>query len=331
MYVQQRRYPTLARQPAESGAFQMRDCQSARLPFGVDRQLAAAKLRLRRSTLVACVSAAAVVWCSPSVLAQPSTASEPPAGIAADWSRGIWRSFSLEEGHKESFYFSGYGQTTNALNGGDYEDPNGKWTNPPPLTPKYLARYNQIRQAAFNGRDIYDQGSNCSPLGLAVMTGFGLMEILFKRGEITMIYEEDGGVRRIFTDGRPHPAPVDLIPTYNGHSIGHWEGKTLVVDTVGLRDDTYIEVGMPHSSQLHIIERWTQVSPDELTNTVTLVDPAVFTKPWGTTWHWKRHADWSLNEVFCVKSRDATVDGATVMLGPDGKPLLGPKQKKKTQ
>ena len=286
------------------------------------------KRRLRHATLAVWVSVAATAYLSPTVLAQGHTdaTSTTPTGIATNWSAGVWRSASLEDNSSESFFFSGY--KAGASFGEDaYEDPDGKWTNPPPLTPKYLARYNEIRRAAFDGRNTYDQGANCSPLGIPYMTGFGVMEILFKPGQITMIYEEDGGVRRIFTDGRPHPAPKDLIPGYNGHSIGHWEGKTLIVDTVGLRDDTYIEPGMPHSSQLHVIERWRQTGPDELTNTVVLIDPEVFTKPWGTTWHWKRHRDWSINEVFCVNSRDAKVNGATTMLGPDGQPLLGPNQR----
>jgi hypothetical protein len=69
------------------------------------------------------------------------------------------------------------------------------------------------------------------------------------------------------------------------------------------------------------------VGPDEITNTVTLIDPEALTKPWGTTWHWKRHADWTINEVFCTSSRDVKVDGVTTMMGPDGKPLLAPPKK----
>jgi hypothetical protein len=260
--------------------------------------------------LAACALASASV-----VLGNERAGSPTPAAILADWSRGVWQSDS------KTYFISGFRDED------AYQDPNAHWTNPPPLTPKYAARYDEIRRAAFEGRNIFDQGVNCSPLGIPFMAGFGSMEILSKPGQITMIYEEDGGVRRIFTDGRPHPAPADLDPTYNGHSVGHWEGKTLVVDTVGLRDDTYLEVGMPHSGQLHVIERWKQVGPDELTNTVTLIDPEALTKPWGTTWHWKRHADWTISEVFCTSSRDQKVDGVTTMMGPDGKPLLGPKQK----
>ena len=260
-------------------------------------------------------AAALIVCLPPPSEARGSEVSATPAAILADWSKGAWQSAA------KSNFISGYPSED------AYEDPKVEWTNPPPLTPKYLALYKKVRQAAFEGRSTLDQGANCSPLGIPFMAGWGLMEILLKPGQIAMVYEEEGGVRRIFTDGRPHPTGDDLIPSYNGHSIAHWEGKTLVVDTVGLRDDTYIEVGMAHSGKLHVIERWTQVGPDELRNTVTLIDPVAFTKPWGATWYWKRHADWTLNEVFCTASREVKINGATTMMGPDGKPLLGPAQK----
>jgi hypothetical protein len=85
---------------------------------------------------------------------------------------------------------------------------------------------------------------------------------------------------------------------------------------------------MPHSGKLHVIERWTQVGPNEITNTVTLIDPLMLTKPWGTTWHWTRHPELTMQEVVCLSSRDQKINGVTTMIGPDGKPLLGPKQKK---
>jgi hypothetical protein len=78
---------------------------------------------------------------------------------------------------------------------------------------------------------------------------------------------------------------------------------------------------------MHVIERWTQIGPNELANEVTIIDPLALSKPWGTTWHWRRHADWTIAEVFCTASRDVRLNGATTMLGPDGKPLLGPADK----
>lgn len=285
---------------------------------GQERDKFVQRQRFTRGPSAILLMLAASSVCSVSVSATSASraGSQPPPGVAEDWSRGVWKSSD------KTYFYSGFKDE------GEYEDPNAVWKNPPPLTPEYLAQYNEIRQAAIQGRNIYDKGANCSPLGMPFMAGFGLMEILFKQGQVAIVFEEDGGVRRIFTDGRPHPAGADLIPSYNGHSVGHWKGKTLIVDTVGIRDDTFIEVGMPHSDQIHVIERWTQVGPDELTNDVTIIDPKALTKPWGKTWHWKRHGDWSINEVFCINSRDATIDGATTLLGPDGKPLLGPNQKK---
>src|SRR5579871_6726600 len=167
-----------------------------------------------------------------SVLLPPAAAaaeSKTPKGIAEDWSIGVWQA------DNPTHFISGFKDEA------EYENPNAQWRNPPPLSEEYRKRYNEIRQAAIAGPNTYDQGTNCSPLGIPFMTGggdFALMEILFKRGQIAMVFEAVGGVRRIFTDGRPHPSPDDLISTYNGHSVGHWEGRTLVVDTVGLRDDT---------------------------------------------------------------------------------------------
>jgi hypothetical protein len=247
---------------------------------------------------------------------QAASAPARPSAILADWSRGVWQIADEDQG----------GNISGFKDEDAYQDLNQTWPNPPPFTPEYRDRYNKIRQEASEGRNTYDKGASCAPLGVPQISGFGLFEIFFKPGEVMMSYE-DSGDRRIYTDGRKHPSGADLIPSYNGDSIGHWEGSTLVVDTVGIRDDTYLEVGMPHSKQLHVIERWKRVDANTLTNTVTIIDPEAFTKPWGTVWHWKRKLDWSINEVFCVSSRDQNVGGATTMIGPDGKPLLGPAQK----
>jgi hypothetical protein len=139
---------------------------------------------------------------------------------------------------------------------------------------------------------------------------------------------QPGDVRRIFMERKTHLQGDELYPTFSGDSIGHWEGKTLVIDTIGLRTDTTIEVGMLHSPQLHVIERWTQTGPDTLKIEETLIDPEIFTKPWTGTWHYKRKAGW-LTEMVCVDSESHTVEyqGHSVMLGPDGKPLLAAPKK----
>ena len=83
--------------------------------------------------------------------------------------------------------------------------------------------------------------------------------------------------RQIFMDGRKHPQ--DLTPTWFGHSIGHWEGDTLVIDTIGYNDKFWFDRrGHPHTEKLHTIERWTRVNYSTLTNEVTVDDPGAYTK-----------------------------------------------------
>jgi hypothetical protein len=85
--------------------------------------------------------------------------------------------------------------------------------------------------------------------------------------------------RVIYMDGREHPK--DLIPSYFGHSIGHWEGDTLVVDTVGMNEKSWFSRdGLPTTDQLHLIERYTRPDMDTLRYDVTIDDPGAYTAPW---------------------------------------------------
>ena len=75
--------------------------------------------------------------------------------------------------------------------------------------------------------------------------------------------------------------PDDIIPSYTGNSVGHWEGDTLVVDITGFNDKTWLSgTGTFHSDQLHITERYTRVDKDQINYEVTMEDPKVLTKPW---------------------------------------------------
>ena len=91
----------------------------------------------------------------------------------------------------------------------------------------------------------------------------------------------DAGAHRvIYMDGRPHPNPDTLIPSWWGHSIGRWDGDTLVIDTVGYNDKFWFDApGTPHSEQLHTIERWTRISYGTLVNDFRIEDPGTFTRP----------------------------------------------------
>ncbi len=141
-----------------------------------------------------------------------------------------------------------------------------------------------------------------------VMTQPYPIEILVTPGKITIIAEAYAQWRQIFTDGRKHPDDPDL--TYNGHSIGHWEGDTLVVDTIGFTTDTALgNYGVRHSDKMHIVERFRLAQPDRLEVQTTITDPEALTKPWTSTRVYGRHRDWTLAEYVCQQNnRNFTTD-----------------------
>ena len=117
--------------------------------------------------------------------------------------------------------------------------------------------------------------------------------------EIVMIYEYDHTVRQIFIDGRKHPD--DILPTYMGHSIGKWEGDTLVVDTVGFNEKTWLDRdGHPHSDQLHIIERFHRIDFDNMTIDLNIQDPKALAKPWVSQLSVQLRPSWDIMELVCT-------------------------------
>jgi hypothetical protein len=90
--------------------------------------------------------------------------------------------------------------------------------------------------------------------------------------------------RAIHMDGRPHPAPENLRPSYLGHSVGHWEGDTLVIDTVGFNEKQWFVGAYPSTEQLHLIERISRPNLKTLSYEATIDDPGVYTKPWTYKW-----------------------------------------------
>ena len=115
-----------------------------------------------------------------------------------------------------------------------------------------------------------------------------------------MLFEYDHTNRRIFTDGRPIPTDPDL--TWMGTSVGKWgNDTTFVVDTVGLNEKTWLDrVGHPHSSQLHITERFRRVDFDHLQIDFTMTDPKALAKPWKATFYYELRPNWELGEISCA-------------------------------
>ena len=180
--------------------------------------------------------------------------------------------------------------------------PRGAPPEGPSLTPAYAAKLKSYQEAQARGEIQDTPAANCVPPGMpGVMSQPYPIDILVTPGKITIIAEAYAQWRQIFTDGRKHPDDPDL--TYNGHSIGHWEGDTLVVDTVGFTTDTALGgFGMRHSDKMHIVERFRLTSPDRLEIQTTITDPEALTKPWTNTRSFARHRDWTLAEYVCQQN-----------------------------
>ena len=120
----------------------------------------------------------------------------------------------------------------------------------------------------------------------------------------------DAGAHRVvYMDGRKHPD--DLLPTWWGHSIGRWEGDTLVIDTIGYNDKFWFDSrGTPHTEQLQTIERWTRINYGTLVNEFTLNDPGAYSKPVQLKFTAKLlRPDLDLMEFICTEDNQAGIAG----------------------
>jgi hypothetical protein len=170
------------------------------------------------------------------------------------------------------------------------------------LTPWGLAKFHQNRPGF--GPDAVSLNENdptikCEPPGVPrIYMHLFPIQIVQLPGMVLELFEYDHFVRRIYTDGRGHPK--DLDATWMGNSIGHWEGDTLVVDTVGLNDKTWIDRdGHPHSDKEHVIERIRRAGPDTLKVGITVDDPVAYTKPVVGEMTFEKRPDWNIEEHIC--------------------------------
>jgi hypothetical protein len=223
-----------------------------------------------------------------------------------------------------AFATPGFAADASKLPGGTWDsiqklpDMNGVWEMtfgrggfaPPQqfsFTPKYEAMLKEFQSSARQESPM----ANCVPAGMpGTMSQPYPIEILFTPGMVTVIAEAFMQVRHIYTDGRPHPDDPDL--TFNGHSIGHWEGDTLVVDSVGFTPDTSLgmNMGTRHSDKMHIVERFHLKDPKTLEIATTIDDPEALTKPWSRTITYAKHPDWTLAEYICQQNNRNFMDAS---------------------
>jgi hypothetical protein len=187
----------------------------------------------------------------------------------------------------------------------------------PPYRPDYEARYAKTLKDTNEGR-ASDPTAGCVPPGFPRIMGTPYpLEFVVEKRRVSILFEAYSQVRRIYTDGSRHPD--DLDPSYNGHSTGHWEGDTLVVDTVGLRGDTVFDVsGAPHSDAMHVTERLRRTGPDTIEDRMVVEDPKALTRPWTVVRTYERKPDWKIAEYVCEENQRNPIlpDGSTGFLGP---------------
>ncbi len=133
---------------------------------------------------------------------------------------------------------------------------------------------------SFNNRAIDDPAAQCLPIGIPRVNSVQLfpLQIIQTPTQIVMLYEYMNSFRVIPLNAKHNP---DATPTYFGDAAGHWEGDTLVVDVNSFNDKTWlIGSGTFHSDELHVVERYTRVSKDQINYEATMEDPKVLTGPW---------------------------------------------------
>lgn len=234
---------------------------------------------MRNAWLSLILAAAAAIF-SPAAVAQtgPGTGA---GGGAADIS-GVWNRL----GGGNLARISPTGPEALSSSGGGAEG-SGEFirSERPSMTAWAKERYDAVRVGVtdFDEQppDELDHERYCYPRGPTRMFTGGAwpFEIRQMADVVFLFFERDHWVRRVYMDGRGHPEGYPV--TWMGHSIGKYEGDTLVVDTVLVHDTTWIDgLGHPHSEEAHLVERFRRLSRDRLEYALTVDDPTAYTKPW---------------------------------------------------
>jgi len=172
-----------------------------------------------------------------------------------------------------------------------------------PLTAAGKAAYDKNVAGLKDGSVIDTARRYCVPDGLprVLATPYPFEIVPGPPGQITIIYELNHQVRVIKMD-QPMPSEKELIsfPFYNGHSVGHFEGDTLVVESAGFNDKTFIDAtGAPHTDEMRTVERIRKISPSQLEIVITVHDPQYHTRDWQARFVYNQRNDVRLEDYLC--------------------------------
>jgi hypothetical protein len=180
----------------------------------------------------------------------------------------------------------------------------------PPFNAAGRAEWDRHVAAEKAGNPIGDAPTRCYPHGIPRMVASPYpIHILQTPGLVTLLHEVGHNIRYIHMD-QQHPA--NLKPSFLGHSVGRWEGDTLVVDTIGFNDRTQVdEEGIVHGKKLHVVERYRKIDGGKtLEDIITIEDPDFFTAPWQArrTFIWR--PDVRVSEYICEENNRNTPNEA---------------------
>lgn len=185
--------------------------------------------------------------------------------------------------------------------------PDNDWRfSPPPgfkLTPEAQVEYDAAQKARADGKVYRDDIGECWPAGMPIlMTRVWPIAMIQKPTAVFMIQELMNTLRVVYLDGRPHTDPDVAVPSFNGESIGRWEGDALVIDTkYFVPDHHWIDSGIPASDALHMVERIRMINSGKtLEIEFTATDPKSWEGEWKWTKRFNRVDDRDIQEVECL-------------------------------
>ena len=181
----------------------------------------------------------------------------------------------------------------------------------PPYKPEAMAEYRKNAEAVKTYSLDDKSRKACTPDGIPrILQSPYPFEIVAtpNRGEIHILYELNHVIRLVSIDKPMPPADeLEIFPFYSGHSVGHFEGDTLVIETAGFNEKTFLDnSGAPHTDQLRTVERIRKINGGkELEDVVTIHDPGVFTKDWSARFVYQPRSDIRMMDYVCgEKHRD---------------------------
>jgi hypothetical protein len=200
----------------------------------------------------------------------------------------------------------------------------------PPYNAEWEALYTKNIEAVKQGL-FPDPVTTCgTPHGFPrLMNVPDVYEFAITGQQVWILTENGPNILRIYTDGRAHPKPEDRWPTYSGDSVGHWEGDTLVFDTVSVKGwsdkDTIVDrTGLILSDQMHAVTRMRKIDDNTLEAQIVIDDSKALSKPWNVTKRYRKLAGGTrVYDYGCSENNrnPVTEAGQTLTLGPDGKPI----------